>query len=96
MLLAVDFDEDFIDAEGIAVAAVLPLQSVDINRSELDAPETDSFSADRDPTLRQQIFDIAMTEIESVVEPDSIADDIWRESMSLVGIHLPILPKVTT
>jgi len=37
MLLAVNFDEDFIDVEGIAIASVLPLQAAGINRSELDA-----------------------------------------------------------
>jgi hypothetical protein len=35
----------------------------------------------------------AMTEIESIVEPDCVADDVWRESMTLVCIHPPILSK---
>ena len=33
-----------------------------------------------------------MAEIESMVEPDSVADDIWRESVALINIHGPILP----
>jgi hypothetical protein len=37
------------------------------------------------------IFNIAMAEIESIAEPDCVADDIWRESVALVGIHQPIL-----
>ena len=33
-----------------------------------------------------------MTQIESVVEPDGVADDVGRESVALVSIHPPILP----
>jgi hypothetical protein len=35
--LAVDLHKDFIDAEGIAVASALPLQSAGIDGTELDA-----------------------------------------------------------
>ena len=28
-----------------------------------------------------------MAEVEAVVQPDSIADDIWRESVALLSIH---------
>ena len=37
MLLAVDFDEYFIDVERVTVAPMLPFQSAGINGSELDA-----------------------------------------------------------
>ena len=37
-------------------------------------------------------FGITVTEIESVVEPDGVAGDRWRESVALVGVHEPILP----
>jgi hypothetical protein len=33
----------------------------------------------------------AMTEVESLVEPDGVADNIWRESVALVCIHRMIL-----
>ncbi len=42
---------------------------------------------------RQEIFDIAVALIESVIEPDCVTDDIWRESMTLVGIHDPIIDQ---
>jgi hypothetical protein len=41
MLLAVDFLEDFINEEGIAVAPMLLLQSSSIQSAEFDAPEAD-------------------------------------------------------
>ena len=37
MLLAIDFDKDFIGIEGVAVTSVLSLQAAGINSSELDA-----------------------------------------------------------
>ncbi len=37
--------------------------------------------------LSQQIFNIAVAEIEFVVEPDGVADDIWRETVAFISIH---------
>jgi len=53
----------------------------------------DGFPAYGDASLGQQILDITMAQIESVVEPDCIADDIWWESVPFVSIHLPIPAK---
>ncbi|MFT5483042.1 MAG: hypothetical protein ACI9GW_001697 [Halieaceae bacterium] len=39
----------------------------------------------------EQIFDISMAEIESVVKPGGIGNDIWRESVAFVCVHLSIL-----
>jgi hypothetical protein len=61
MLLAVDFDEYFIDVEGVTKSSVLSLQSAGINGTEVYTPEADCFSADDDASLGQQVFDIAMT-----------------------------------
>ena len=36
---------------------------------------------------------IAVTQVEAIVEPDGIGNDIWRESVALVGIHWPILSE---
>ena len=33
-----------------------------------------------------------MAEIEAIVEPDCVGNDIWRESVAFVDIHRPILP----
>ena len=76
MLLAVDFDEDFIDIDGVTVASVLSFQSTGINSSELDALEADGFPRDDDSSFSEQILDISVTQIESIVEPDSVGDDI--------------------
>jgi hypothetical protein len=51
----------------------------------------DSFSADGDAMFGKQIFDIAVTEIEAIVKPDKLRNDIRRETVALVGIHPPII-----
>jgi hypothetical protein len=51
----------------------------------------DGFIADSYTALSKQIFDIAVAEVESVIQPDSVADDIGWESVSFVGIHPEII-----
>ena len=62
-----------------------------MDSSEFDTPEADRLPADRDAALGEQIFDISVAEIEAIVEPDGIADDIGGEPVSFIGIHAPIL-----
>ena len=47
--------------------------------------------ADGDASLGEQIFDIAVTQIESIVELDGITDDIGWEPVALISIHLAII-----
>ena len=96
MLLGVDSDEHLIDEECVPIATVLFLQSAYVEGAELDTPKADRFSADRDASFSHKIFDIAMAQVEAIVEPDSIGNDIWRESVPFVGIHGPRLPIPTT
>lgn len=56
VLRAIDPDEDFIDAEGIAVALMVALQSSSIYSSEFDAQEPDGFIADCNTSFSQEIF----------------------------------------
>ena len=51
MLLAINFDKDFIDVEGIAKASMLSLQAAGINGTKLDAPEPDRFATDSDASF---------------------------------------------
>jgi hypothetical protein len=53
VLFAIYLYEDFIDVEGIAVAAMLTLQSSGVQGAELDAPTANCFSADGDTPLSQ-------------------------------------------
>jgi len=67
VLLTINLHEDFIDVKSVAIATMSMLQATGIFGSELDAPEPDRFSANSDASLSQKIFDITVTQIESVV-----------------------------
>jgi hypothetical protein len=62
-----------------------------INSSEFDTPETDCFTADSDSSFGKEVFNIAMAQVETIVEPDSVADDVWSKSVAFVCIHSLIL-----
>ena len=53
--------------------------------------EANRLAADGDTVFRQKVFDISMTQIETMVVPDSVTDDIWWESVAFESIHPPIL-----
>ena len=69
----VDIYEYFIHAEGASEALMFSFQSPGIFCAELDAPEPNALIADGDSSLGEQVFNITMTEIESVVQPDCLA-----------------------
>jgi hypothetical protein len=87
VLFAVDFDEHFIDEEGITIASMFTLQSACINGTEFDTPEANRLAADGDIAFSQKVFDISMTQIETTLEPDGVTDNIWWESVAFVSIH---------
>jgi len=37
------------------------------------------------------MFRVRVVQLESVVEPDSTGNDIWRESVALISVLQPIL-----
>ncbi len=60
---------------------MLSFQSSGIKTAKLDTPEPDGFSTDGDASFSEQVFDEwsgtpAMTEIEAIVEPDGVGNDI--------------------
>ena len=81
MLLAIHLYEYFINVEGISVAPMFAFQSACINGSELNAPESYRFSGYSDVSLSQEIFDIAVAQVEAIIEPDCVGEDVGRESM---------------
>ena len=62
--------------------------------AEFVDPESNSFVTDANVALRQQVFDISNAEIESVIEPNGVLNDRWREPMSFVDVlHADMLPE---
>ena len=54
-------------------------------------PQANRLAADDKATFSQEILDIVVAKVEPAVEPDSVGNDIWRESVAFVSIYLPIL-----
>ena len=84
VLFALDFDEDLIDEESIPVSLVSPSKSLGVFGPKLDAPQPNRFVADRDSAFGHEIFDVTSTQIEAVVEPHCVLDDLSRETVTSV------------
>ncbi len=93
VLLTVDLNEYLINVERIAIAPMFSLQPLGELRSELDTPQPDRFVADSNTSLGQQIFDISVAQVEAVVEPHRVTDNLRWESVSLVCIHPLIISQ---
>lgn len=84
-VLAPDPDEDLVHEDRVAVAAVPSPQSPRVPGSELVAPEADRLVGDDDSSPGQQVLDVPMAQVEAVVEPDCVLDDLRRKPMAPVG-----------
>ncbi len=60
LLLAIDFDEDLIDVERIAITAVSPFESASESSAKLDTPKSNGFVADTNASFSEQVFDITI------------------------------------
>ena len=45
------------------------------------------------PPFGEQVFYISMSEIEAIVKPNGITNDVGWESVAFICVHEPILPK---
>ena len=86
MLYAVNLHEYFINIEGIPIPLVPVLQTSSIPGTKFVTPQPDGFIADDDTSFSQKIFDIPMTEIESMIEPDGVLDDFRWKSVTFVRV----------
>ena len=59
-------------------------------------PYSDRFASNDNSALSQQIFNISVAQIEAIIKPDSVGDNIWRESVAFIGIHRLILAIMET
>lgn len=91
MLFAIDLDEYFIHIESVAVTAMFAFQSSGVKNPELYASESDGFPAHGNAALSQDIFDITVAQVESVVQPDKVGNDVRCKSMAFVCVHSQIL-----
>ena len=95
LTFALDRDEDLVQVPRVSQASLSALESTGVFRPEFDAPKSDRFIGNRDAALSQQILNISKAHAESVVEPDGVADDFGRKSISVVARRLAVcsMPK---
>ena len=65
-----------------------------VREAEGLAPVPNGFVRDGDAAVREEVFDVAETQSEAVVEPDGVADDCGRESVA--GIADDVVGPPTT
>jgi len=98
VLFALDFYEDLIDKEAVPVSLVPPSKSPGVFGPKLDTPQSGRFVADHDSALGHEIFDVTNTQIEAVIEPDSVLNDLGRKRMTLIRrcglIHSAIVVQI--
>ena len=70
---------------GIAQTTLAPFECPSIVRTELLTSMSNGLIRDDDASLGQQVFDIAKAQTETVIKPDSVADDFGREPMAVIA-----------
>jgi hypothetical protein len=83
--LALDSHEEFVQVPSVTQAALSSLECPGVLGAERLTPLSDGLVGDYDPALRQKVFNISEAQAESVIEPDGMADNIRRKSVSLIG-----------
>ena len=81
----VDLDEDLIDVPLVPRLWTVPANAPGIGMAELETPIPDRFIADKDATLGQDGFHIAVTQRKAKIEPDTMPNDFNRKTMTFVG-----------
>ena len=81
-----NLDEYFVDEERVAESGVLAPKSPRKMWAELVAPQPDRLVAHLDAAFGEQILDVAVAELETMVEPDRVLNDGGRKTVSSVEI----------
>ncbi len=84
--------ENLVQVPRVTETTLSTLQSPSVFRPELDTPKSDRFIGNGDAALSQEILDIAKAQAKSVVQPDRVADDFGRKSISAVARRVPFHP----
>jgi hypothetical protein len=78
-----------------------PAELIGIGLPKLLAPLPNRFVRDEDATGEQQLFDIAIAQAKVEVYPDTVADDLGRETVVLLAVgeywcvHPPSISRLT-
>ena len=84
-----DVYEEFVEVPRIAQTILSTPQLASIVRTEFPTPLPNRLVGDNDPALCQKIFDIAEAQAEPMIEPDGMADDLDRKTVSTCSLARP-------
>lgn len=91
MLPTMDFHEELVNLESVTAAAVLSFESSSLYNSEFSTPQTDRFTADSSASFSQEVLGISAAEIQSVVQPDGVENNVEWEPVASVCVHHQIV-----
>jgi len=83
--LTPDCHEEFVQVPDVAQATLPAPEYAGVFGTELSAPLSNGLVGDYDPSLCQQILNISQAQAKSIIEPNGMADDIRRKSMSVIA-----------
>ena len=84
MSYPLDSHEHLIKVEGIAVTLMPAPKSPGVFSAEFDAPQSNRLVADRDTALGHKILNIATAQIESMIKPDNVLNNLRWKSVAFV------------
>ncbi len=84
-LFAVDGNHDFIEMPDVVPGRLFPLQTPCVVRTEFDRPTTHGLVGEHDPPFEEHFLDKAKAEGKPEIEPDSVGDDLRRETVALIA-----------
>jgi hypothetical protein len=99
LLATVNVHEEFVQVPNVAQPSLSAPEATGIRRTEGPTPLSDRLVRHGDAPLGEEIFSISEAQTEPVVQPDSVTDDLWWESVAVVpGTvgHPPTLPAATS
>jgi hypothetical protein len=82
---AVDGEKDFIQVPRVAGPGPPMPELIGVLLSKLAAPFTDGLVRHDHAACKQQLFDITVTETESIIEPHAVADNFGGKAIILVA-----------
>ncbi len=84
VLLAIDVQKHLITMPLVPRFGTTFFQFIGVRLTEFQTPLTDGFIDQHDSTCRHDLFDVAITEREAKTQPDAVADDCGRKTLSFV------------
>src|SRR5262245_24559942 len=88
MALAIDHQEHLIQVPLVPWLGASMLQLIGVRLPKLQTPLANGLVGHRDTALEQDLFHVAVTQAEAVIEPNPMANDLTGEAVVLVAFRV--------